>query len=459
MTVRSMSRLDKFGLATRLMVLVLLAVFLATSIGGWALRERLHTVVERGFEAQVKDRLERLLLQFEVNGVHAARSDRIGQGDFGRIFSGWYWVVLQHGQTQHSRSSWDSPLDPTNATDLHGDQRIWTLIDPTGRPLLGLSRAVVLEGRPAVVYVFGPMDETLTEWALIDRVLLVTQLLTLLGLALLAVVAVRWGLVPLRRLQTHLQRVNLGQAPRVGSGFGTDLDPLAATLSDVLSRNAEVVARAQHQAADLSHALKKPLALMALEARKETVSGSWVQSQVRTLSHTIDRHLARVGSGVGSQEPVSVCAVLHRILSLMWRLHADRGLYWGTVGSALGQTPAAQCPVWRGNVADLEEMLGNLLDNAGKWATTRVEVGVEYLPAQATRSAAVLLWVADDGPGLSGAQLAQVAQRGQRFDQAVPGHGLGLAIVRDLAEAHQGQLNLSTNSMGGLRCELLLPLL
>ncbi len=448
-----MRRVKRWSLATRLTVLSVLAVFVGTSLGGWVLRERLHAAVERGFEAQLRDRLDRLLLQFETDGVPATRSDRTLQGDFGRIFSGWYWVVVQNDTLQQSRSSWDSPLDPGRAIDLHGDARLWTLTDATGRPLLGLRRTVTLDGQPSDVHVFGPMDETLAEWQHIDRVLLFTQLLLLLGLALLAVLAVRWGLLPLRSLQKKMEQVHQGQLQAVGQGFGFDLDPLAATLDQVLSRNAQMVARAQHQAADLSHALKKPLALMKLEARKPTVSGPWVSEQVQALSNTVDRHLARVGSGAGGLEPVNVGSVLHDLLGLMQRLHSERSLQW----VLQDDTTHTFDPVWHGNRADLEEMLGNLLDNAGKWAAARVDVCVEPLDMQGGQPATVRIVVQDDGPGLSTEQLAMAAQRGQRFDEVVPGHGLGLAIVRDLAETHQGSLQLGTSSLGGLRCELNLP--
>lgn len=446
---------DRWGLATRLTALSVLAVFVGTSVGGWMLREYLHASIERSFEAQLKDRLDRLLLQFEGGGVQATRSDRAGQGDFGRIFSGWYWVVTQDGTEHQSRSSWDSPLDLRRATDLHGNARLWTLTDATGRPLLGLRHSVVVDGVPSEVHVFGPMEQTLAAWAHIDRVLLTVQALMLLCLALLVAMAVRWGLAPLRRMQARMQQVHQGRLPAVGQGFSADLDPLAAVLDQVLSRNEQVVARAQNQAADLSHALKKPLALLTLEARKATLPGPWVLAQAQALSHTIDRHLARLGSGAGTQEPVPVCAVLQRILGLMQQLHADRGLHWATHGCP----PSGSGPLWRGNAADLEEMLGNLLDNAGKWAGAQVQVGVQWTQAQNSPSPAVCLLIDDDGPGLSEGQLAQAAQRGRRFDEEVPGHGLGLAIVRDLAETYQGRLELRSSPLGGLRCELHLPLI
>lgn len=452
-----MRKTESTGLANRLTAVVLLSVFLVTSAGGWVLRQQLHATLERSFETQLKDRTERLLLHFHTLGIPAAQSDRQGQGDFGRIFSGWYWVLVQQEQVLHSRSNWDSPLDATKATDLHGDQRLWLLQDATGRTLLGMRQQVSLDGRSASLHVFGPADELHAEWSRINRVLLIMQLVTLLGLSLFVTVAVRWGLTPLRRLQHQLRQVHLGQRTGVGSGFGADLEPLASTLDDVLNRNAEVVARAQHQAADLSHSLKKPLALITLEARKETVSGDWLRHQVLALSETIDRHMARLGSGAGGKERVAFHTELQSLLNLMRRLHAERRLRWVYGSSTTDESIGQNASTWRGNTADFKEMVGNLLDNAGKWASEQVRVTCLRVKRTNCEFPLILLRVEDDGPGLSAAQIASAALRGQRFDEATPGHGLGLAIVRDIAESHGGQLELCPSPLGGLRCDLWLP--
>jgi len=443
---RGRDRLPRLSLAARLIALSLAAAFMGTSVGGWMLRERLHAAVERGLESQLKDRMESLIAQFESAGLHATRSNRLEQGEFGRIFSGWYWVVRRGDEVYRSRSSWDSALPADQARDLHGDGRLWAITDPTQRPLLGVTQRLALDGESAQVYVFGPMDDTLAEWRRIDRILLTTQLVLLLSLALSTVLVVRVGLRPLRRLRQRLDQVHRGQARDVGQGFGPDLDPVAATVDQVLQRNAKVVERARHQAADLSHALKKPLAVLGIEARQASVPGPWLQAQVHAMSHTIDRHLARFGSGAGSSDWVEVLAVVHRIAALMAHIHHGKALRW--------DMPRARAagPRWRGVASDLEEMLGNLLDNAGKWARRQVRVSVQG------DAAGLLIAIEDDGPGLDAAQREQAAQRGRRFDENVGGHGLGLAIVRDIAETYGGELSLGTGELGGLRCELRLPL-
>lgn len=442
----SLDRLRRWSLATRLMVLSLLATSIGTSIGGWMLRERLHLAVERGLESQLKSRMESLVAHIESTGIYVTRSNRLDQGDFGRIFSGWYWMLRRGDDGYRSRSSWDSTMAADQARDLYGDGRLWVMADPVGRQVAGVTHRWVLEGVEAQLYVFGPMDEVLAERRHIDRVLLTTQLVLLISLAGLTVLVVRTGLAPLRRLQQRLDRVQSGQEHRVGQGFGPDLDPLAATVDQMLQRNTKVIERARHQAADLSHALKKPLTILGMEARKDTVPGEWLQEQVYAMSHTIDRHLARFGSGAGGGDWVDVGAVVQRIVGLIEQIHAERGLVWSVVQQGVEGVR------WQGGASDLEEMLGNLLDNAGKWAAHRVEVGA------VVHEQALTVSIEDDGTGLSSAQLDAVAQRGLRFDEGVQGHGLGLAIVRDIAETYGGELTIGPGTGRGLRCVLRLPL-
>ena len=290
---------------------------------------------------------------------------------------------------------------------------------------------------------FGPLEETLAEWRRIDRILLLTLLGLMLAMTACTVLQVRLGLLPLRRLQQALVDIQEGRQMRLEQSFGPDLDPMAEAMNQVLQGNARIVERARHQAADLGHALKKPLAVLAMQARNEQLPGASLQEQVLAMSHTIDRHLARFGSGAGSAERVPLPEALARLLMLMRQIHADKALDW--------RADMPETLFWRGAVSDLEEMAGNLLDNAGKWAASRVEITVRAEPEH------IRLRIEDDGAGMTPAQMQQALERGQRFDEKVEGHGLGLAIVQDIAETYEGRLHMRTSALGGLCCELLLP--
>lgn len=435
---------ERGGLGTRITVLSLLALLLVLGSGGWLLRESLHQTVLRGFEADLRGHVERLRWELEAYGPFATHGTAPRQGDFARIFSGWYWVLQDGQMTRQSRSAWDSTLDLEHAQPWAGHGDLLQLQGPQQQALLGLRHDFSLHGRPVELYVFGPLEPTRIEWQRIDRLLGLTLGLGWLLILVLTWLQVRLGLAPLRRLQARLRAVESGRTQRVGTGFGPDLDPMAQAMDRVLQHNAQVVERARHQAADLSHALKKPLTVLGLQARSDTVSGPWLQTQVQAMSHSIDRHLARFASGAGSHERVDLRPVLERLWTLIRQVHGERGLRWEA-----RPTPDL---CWRGAAPDLEEMAGNLLDNAGKWARTHVRLEVVQ------DGAWLMLRVEDDGPGMGADPNARTPARGRRFDEQTAGHGLGLAIVQDIAATYGGRLRLDHSPLGGLLVELALPL-
>lgn len=471
------------GLGARLLLLGLGAAFLVAGVGGWVLRENVHEALKRGFVSRLEERVERVSSRLALapgGGLTEVRGR--GGDEFGQIFSGWYWQLGQLGQpgqqtpsgtagriepapqaggvveppvaALRSRSLWDAapivPSVPAGGLAQVAEAGLWRAHGPRGEALLGLSRPVVVEGIEAQLQLFGPAELIDTDLQRLDRVLVATWLSLVAALAITTWLQVRIGLRPLRRLRGALAAVEAGAAEGVGSGYGRDLDPLAHELDQMLLRNARVVARGRTHAADLSHALKKPLAVLGAEAgMKPNVASDEVLAQVRSMSGLIDRHLARAASGDGEGgapggRRQALALSVAPLLALMRSLHQGRDLQW----AARLEDGVA----WRGEATDLDEMLGNLLDNAGKWARTQVQVSAQRCDG------AVALRIEDDGPGLDEQQIAQAARRGRRFDEAVEGSGLGLAITADIAETYGGTLTLDRSpSLGGLRATLTLP--
>jgi signal transduction histidine kinase len=211
------------------------------------------------------------------------------------------------------------------------------------------------------------------------------------------------------------------------------------------------VSRALTTAGDLAHGLKTPLALLAQEAHHIKTSGqpklaSAIEQQIQRMGRQIDYHLARSRAAASGKDTNAHCAVLESVDGLvrtLTRLHADRGL-------AVRLNVASSHTV-RAQREDFDEMLGNLLDNAYKWAKTTVSVG------SVEASSSVVITIEDDGAGLAFQHREKVLQRGVRADEAAPGSGLGLAIVRDLAELYGGTVSLSESCLGGLTARLELP--
>lgn len=434
------------GLAGRLILLGMLCACVIALAGGWLLRSGLHAAMRSGFEQGMGERAERLVARFSLASVrHAGDAGVVyaepRSGDeFGRIFSGWYWRLNGEEAALRSRSLWDADVSDVRRVGTHG----LTARGPRGEALMGTAQDVALVGKTLRLEVYGPADPVLAELRAFDRLLAMIFVFLLLAMTLTAVLQARIGLRPLARLRQALAQVREGERERLGNGYGPDLDTLTAELDDLLTRNARIVARARSHAADLAHALKKPLALLRSEADAEaSVPSAQVQGQVQDMTRLIDRHLARAGSGAGERRRIAVAHHLADLLGLMRQLHAARGLHWEM------QVPATLH--WRGEATDLEEMLGNLLDNAGKWAASRVHVRAS------TQAGEVIIDIEDDGPGLSETQLAHATQRGQRFDESVEGSGLGLAITADIADTYEGRLDLARSPLGGLRARLVLP--
>ena len=265
------------------------------------------------------------------------------------------------------------------------------------------------------------------------------------------VLQVRRGLAPLRRLRTRLAGVHAGRDPRVEGVYPAEVQPLVNDLNVLLEHRAHAVRRAIAKAGDLAHGLKTPLALLVQEAERARAAGheelaAAVLVQVERMRRQVDYHLAHAraaasGASPGARTPIRAAA--DGLAFALTRLYVDRGLDI--------EVQIADDLTARVQREDLEEMLGNLLDNACKWGRTRVRV------AAAAVDGVVEITVDDDGPGLPAEMREAVLQRGVRADEAAPGSGLGLAIVRDLAEVYGGGVSLQASPDGGVRAILRLP--
>jgi signal transduction histidine kinase len=253
---------------------------------------------------------------------------------------------------------------------------------------------------------------------------------------------VRKALAPFRTLRAGLSSVREGRSQRIEGDYPTEVQPLVDDLNALLEDREQAVARALTTAGDLAHGLKTPLAVLAQAELAATL-----RQQVERMQRQIDYHLARARATASSRAaPGLRCSVLPSVEGLvrtMRRLHAEREI-------AIDADVSPEHEI-RGRREDLDEMLGNLLDNACKWGRTTVGVTAE------ARADHVHIVVDDDGPGVPAALRGDVLQRGVRADQAAPGSGLGLAIVADLVELYGGSIALGSSPLGGLRATLRLP--
>lgn len=296
----------------------------------------------------------------------------------------------------------------------------------------------------------------------ISRIAFRTWMGVLIATAFVSMVAgfrqVRKGLSALEQLRARLAAVRSGDARRIEGTHPSEVEPLVQDLNALLDHREATVRRARTKAADLAHGLKTPLALLAHEADRAEAAArpdsaetaAAIRRQVEKMRRQIDYQLAHVGAVASGATPGARCSVKDctaGILRALEHLHAERNLLFEV---RIGAEQAV-----RVEAEDLEEMLGNLLDNACKWARARVVVASEQVTGPV--GPRMLITIDDDGPGLDPALCQQVLERGVRVDEAAPGTGLGLSIVRDLAELHGGEIRLERSPLGGLRARLSLP--
>jgi signal transduction histidine kinase len=263
---------------------------------------------------------------------------------------------------------------------------------------------------------------------------------------------VRHGWSPINQLRARLTRLREGRERRLEGEYPTEVEPLVVDLNALLDQREQRVNRARAKAGDLAHGLKTPLAVLAQEAERAAVAGNTdlaatIRQQVDRMRRQVDYQLAQARADASGQAPssapVSVQESADALARTLSRLHAERG-----VNISVDVLPDAKVRVDR---EDLDEMLGNLLDNACKWARSRACVSA------VREGDRIVLMVDDDGPGIEASMRTAVLKRGVRADEIAPGSGLGLSIVQDLADAYGGAVTLEDSPTRGVRATLTLP--
>jgi signal transduction histidine kinase len=431
-------------------------------VTGFVLSGLYRQAVERAFDRRLGVYLKTLIADVaspEIPNEKAGQT--LGEPMFELPLSGWYWQVTRldgSRQERHSsRSLWDSNLP--RLEDLHvptgsdGLRRSYAQ-GPEEQRLRLVERTIDLgdEGK-FLVSVGGDAAEIDDEILSFDRALALTFAMLAVVLLLTTMFQVRFGLAPLKRISDSLAAIRSGSAERLQGTFPVEIASLARETNALIDANREIVERARTHVGNLAHALKTPISVMVNEAaaRPDDPLAAKVTEQTNIMRDQVTRHLerARLAARVAVVGTVTdVVPVIHSLARTMEKTHHGKDL-----AVQIDMPPAAR---FRGEQQDLEEMVGNLVDNAFKWASARVAIEVGLEQPEPGRPV-VRIVVDDDGPGLTPAERQQVARRGRRLDETKPGSGLGLSIVVELAGLYGGELNLSNAPIGGLRAELVLP--
>lgn len=451
------------SLATRLFLSATAWVVVVLLITGVVLSSVYRSASERAFDRRLNLYLRTLIAEVTAPDEPADHQfQSLGEPLFDLPLSGWYWEIDRSDpdkkETRASRSLWDNKLpkleDQGIELSLSG-VRVGYVDGPEGQTLRMVERPVDLgaDGKFRVA-VAGDATEIFDEARTFDYYLGGTFAALTIGLLLTTIFQVRFGLAPLKRISDAIADIRSGRAERLEGEFPVEIAPLARETNALIDANRDIVERARTHVGNLAHAVKTPLSVIINEAsaHERDPFAAKMLEQAEMMRNQVAHHLerARMAARLTVVGTVTdVAPVVEALRRTMEKIHRDRA-----VAIDIDVSPAAK---FCGERQDLEEMVGNLVDNACKWAHSRAFINVSVRPPSGAEPAMLHIIVDDNGQGLSDAERMQASQRGRRLDETKPGSGLGLSIVTDLAALYGGRLTLDTAPVGGLRAELLLP--
>lgn len=375
-------------------------------------------------------------------------------------YSGDYWAVvgvrpdLSIAGDFRSRSLWDEPvpIDPeqvARAAASPGTTHFANFAGPADQRSRVAARAILIANRDTPVVLVAAKDRAPNDAATtrFRNMLLGTMIALFGGVFAAMLLGIRFSLKPLEKLQTDIALVREGERAKLESDYPVEVRPLTDELNKLIEHNRDVVERARTHVGNLAHALKTPIAVLRNEAKGNSQLDDVVRRQADFMQTNVEHYLKRARMAARAEAlgvRTEVRPVIEALAGLFNRLFDARGINVTVEG--------ASNAMFRGEKQDFEEMVGNLMENACKWAASEVRVTIRET------GGALAIDVEDDGPGLTPEERAGALKRGVRLDETTPGTGLGLSIVTELAELHKGDLQLGDSALGGLAARLRFPM-
>jgi signal transduction histidine kinase len=438
------------SLTKRIISLSIFWIFLALLATGFLLSQFYQHHIEDHYDAHVFTHVEEL-----IAAVHTDDTGRVSlhreptDPRFHRPNSGWYWEVLSGDEPLVKSASLGQDQLDMQGTALDESHGVQTVLGPDGQKLRANVVHVSYANEPGSLTFVA----TAPQFQISDDVhdyathVLTSFLVLAIGLSVAVVVQVRVALKPLKAIRREISDIKSGTTERLSQDFPADVQPLVDELNFVLDHNEMLLKRARNQLGDLAHAVKNPLTVIRNEARAlQSTEGQLILEQTHIISGNIDHYLSRARI-YGKKDAIgyrtSVRSVMEDLIYAVGHIHKPRDIETRLL--------MVQDRWFRGESQDLEEMAGNLLDNACKWAQSEVTVRCE---SQGDR---LMLIIEDDGPGIPEKEYESVMRRGRKLDAASAGHGHGLGIVQDIAHLYGGTLTLGRSELGGLKVTLSLP--
>ncbi len=452
------------SIARRLFVSAILWSVALLLVAGVIISDIYRRTTEQAFDQRLGVYLRAIVADVATPGDdQRLEPGQLGEPQFELTLSGWYWEVtrldVEKPEFRASRSLFAMQLPRLSSLGVQaglGGSRSGYAIGPEGRRIRIVEREIDIgDSGIYLVQVAATTEEVEAQIWRFYIALAVTFGVLAVALAGAAAMQVRFGLRPLRALQEEVSAIRQGERDKIEGRFSEDLAPLAGELNLLIDSNREILERARTQVGNLAHGLKTPLSVLLNDARTEaTPLAEKVEEQARIMSDQVTWYLDRARAAARTNVIGAVTEVEPAVAALVrtfQKIYAGRGLaFTAQVEAGLK---------FRGERQDFEEMIGNLLDNAGKWASSRVEISAFPLAEAEAGRPTFETVIEDDGPGLPHDERARALARGLRLDETKPGSGLGLSIVSDLVALHGGEVKLEDSPLGGLRVRLRLPMM
>lgn len=430
----------------------LIVALLATA---FLLTELYSRALDNSLSETLRFHIETLVDRTLINRDPKSEAIRLGDPRFERPASGWYWVIRDDkGEILNISGSMvgmilpelSGPFDAANA-------RTAVQTDQFETRMRVVEQSANVNGTPLRITTTGSLDEIL---GLVDefrgQALIVLSAVGIM-LAIMSWIVARLALRPIGRLGKAIEKVREGEAEAVAGTFPREIAPLAEEVNELLRSNTQIIERARNQVGNLAHGLKTPIAVLRNEAsaaKGNTALARVVLSESEKMQQLVSTYLDRARIAARSAvvgKKADAIHVMLRLVRVMEKLNPK-------ITIAMVR-PDASLPWFRGDEGDLEEMAGNLLDNACKWS--KGQIGVSMIAERTSSGANLLIKIEDDGPGLTEEEAQKALRRGVRLDEKTPGSGLGLDIVKELVDVYGGSLQLKRSVLGGVLAELRLP--
>jgi signal transduction histidine kinase len=434
------------SLRLRLILAASIAISIALGLAGIAsyykFRERVTQLTVNELNAHFEQLVSKV--SFDDEGQLIVDGE-LSDPRFEKQFGGLYWQIdPPNADPLRSRSLWDQTLNVPLSLNLDDEEQIHELDGPNGTALLSLERILTIEqpdGKPLKALVTVGIDQSATASAAAQFGNDVTSGLGVLYLALMAAsfAQILLGLRPLEAIRKGLEAIRSGSEQRMAKPFPSEVQPLVNEINTLLDSREQQLGRARQRAGNLAHGLKTPLTVLEavasdLDVKGEALASEEIREAVKDMRQLVDRELMRARASADNRYSRSkITPIVKRVIHALRAAPRHQHLNWSNEIAEDAELPMES--------GDVMEVLGNLLENAQKYATSNIRIS----------STPISITIEDDGPGVSNEELANIVKRGVKLDEHKAGSGLGLAIVQDMADAYAADLKLDRSPLGGLR--------